>query len=300
MPVYGAAKPVSVTSVAATTAQGAKVLKVSGKGVAQGSGRSAYDSIGSALSLGSTSRKLPTCAPRQVDNCVLNATARGVDLRYTGLGSIPGDKSSTGIGWFGFSTWGNWTTMASGGGQVEFEIDTDADGTADYVVAYIPSQTDQPMAVVFDSDGAFAGYPVNFFDADTGTNAYDTNVATLPFLLSDLGVPNGAASFPIRYRTVSYSGFYGNPDTALVDSTGWVSADLAKPALKVADPLFADRNGTSVPYSVNASSAAAKTGSGAAKVGSTETKAAAATSTQALILHLHGRADQRAQVVTVR
>ena len=112
VPVYGAAKPVSVTSVAATTAQGAKVLKVSGKGVAQGYGRSAYDSIGSALSLGSTSRKLPTCAPRQVDNCVLNATARGVDLRYTGLGSIPGDKSSTGIGWFGFSTWGNWTTMA--------------------------------------------------------------------------------------------------------------------------------------------------------------------------------------------
>jgi subtilisin family serine protease len=299
VPVYGAAKPVSATSVAATTAKGAKVLKVSGKGIVQGSGRSAYESIGSALSLGSTSRKLPTCAPRQVNDCVLNTTARGVDLQYTGLGSIPGDASSTGIGWFGFSTWGNWTSMASGGGQVEFDIDTNADAKPDFTVVYYPSQTDQPKSIVYDSDGPFAAYPVNFFGANTGTNAYDTNVATLPFLLSDLGVPDDATSFPIRYRAASYSGFYGNPDTYLVDSTGWVSADLAKPALRVADPLFADRSGTTVPYSVNASStaAAAKTGAGASKA---EAGASDVGSTQALILHLHGKAGQRAEVLTVR
>ena len=108
-------------------------------------------------------------------------------------------------------------------------------------------------------------------------------------------------SFPIRYRTITYSG-YGNPADEVVDTTGWVRADLVKPALKVADALFPDRNGTTVPYSVNASSsaAAAKTGAGASKAGSTEAKAAVATSTQALILHLHGKSGQRAQVLTVR
>src|SRR4029079_15671777 len=44
VPVYGAAKAVYTTSVAATTSKGTKALKVSGKGIAQGSGRSAYAS----------------------------------------------------------------------------------------------------------------------------------------------------------------------------------------------------------------------------------------------------------------
>ncbi len=295
VPVYGAAKPVSKTSVAATTAGRTKVLKVSGNGFVQGLGRSAYQSIGSVVSLGSTSRKLPICAPRQVNNCVLNATARAADLQYTGLGSMPGNAASSGIGWFGFSTWGNWSSMAVGGGEVDFAIDTNADNKTDYIVVYLPGQADRPMSLVVDASGhPLAAYPVNFFDADIDTNAYDTNVATLPFMLGDLGVPDNATSFPIRYRALAFSS-YGDPANGLVDSTGWVSADLVKPVLNVATPVFADRRGTTVPYSVRPSSSAA------AAIGDAGSQTVATNySTQALILHLHGKSGQRAQVLTLR
>jgi hypothetical protein len=280
VPVYGAAKPVSATTVSAGTAGGAKVLAVSGKGFSQGSGSSAFQSRGSALALGATSRKLPTCAPRQVDNCVLNGTARAMDLQFTGLGSIPSEDGVPGIGWFGFSTWGNWSTVAVGAGEVDFAIDTDNDDEPDYYVVYWASGVDRPRSVVFDGDGLpLAQYPINFHEASTDTGAYDTNVATLPFLLSDIGVPRDATSFPIRYQAVSFSG-YGNPDTGLVDSTGWVPADLGKPAVRVGVPLFADRNGTTVPYTLATTSPAVPV--------------------RALILHLQGRSGQRAQVLTLR
>lgn len=273
VPVYGAAKPVSATTVAATRTGPTAVLKVSGSGIAQGSGSQAYQSIGSPLVLGSSSRKLPTCAVRQVTDCVLNSTARGVDLQYTGLASLPSDD----LGWFGFSAWGNWPTMSVGGNEVDFEVDTDGDGKADYTVLYWGGGSDQPMSVVLDSDGdPFAVYPINFADGSMDTNAYDTNVAVLPFSLSDLGAPEGANSYPIRYRTVAYSA-YGNPQTGLVDSTDWVAADLVKPVATFADPLFADRNKATVKYAFDPGTPA-----------------------KALVLHLHGKSGQRAQVVTLR
>ncbi|HET9646992.1 MAG TPA: S8 family serine peptidase, partial [Microlunatus sp.] len=137
VPVYGAAKPVSATSVVATTSRGSKVFEFSGRGIDQGSGSRAYSSAASVMALGATSRRLPTCAARQMSDCVLNSTAAGVDLQYTGLGSLPGTADTDGYGWFGFSTWANWNTLAVGAREVDFAIDTNDDDDPDYYVVYL-------------------------------------------------------------------------------------------------------------------------------------------------------------------
>ena len=273
VPVYGAAKPTSSTKAAAVRVGTRSMLEVSGRGFAQGSGSKAFRSLASPLVLGSTSRKLPTCAPRQVDNCVLNSTVRAVDLQYTGLASLPSDD----LGWFGFSAWGNWPTMAVGGNEVDFEIDVNGDEKVDYWVVYQAGESDQPLSVVYDSEGdPVAAVPINLAAGSVDTNAYDSNVAVVPFFLSDLGVPDGAATYPIRYRAVTYSS-YGNPRSGLVDTTDWVSADLVKPAVTFAAPLFADANKTKVDYEFDRQSPA-----------------------KALVLHLHGKSGQRAQIVPLR
>ncbi|HET9646634.1 MAG TPA: hypothetical protein VFP34_00180, partial [Microlunatus sp.] len=170
--------------------------------------------------------------------------------------------------------------------------------------------SDQPMSVIFDATDKkdapvpVAAYPVNDTPASTDTNAYDTNVAMLPFQLSDVGVPDGATSYPIRYQAVTFSGFYGDPTSGLsVDSTGWVSADLVRPALQTDGLLVPDQKGEKLPYSTPVPVAATTTKSGtgssgtdrAASVGST---VPAPTPVKALVLHLHGKSGQRAQVLT--
>ncbi|MCB0913162.1 MAG: S8 family serine peptidase, partial [Propionibacteriaceae bacterium] len=281
VPVYGAAKPVSKTTVVATTNTGGSVLKVTGNGFDQGSGSSALTSIGSAMELGASSRKLPTCAARQTSNCVLNDTARSLDLQYTGLGVMPAED----MGWFGFSTWGNWSSMAVSG-EVDVAVDTDNDGEANYWVVYYPGSADQPLSLIFDAGGPFDAYSVNFLDGRTDTNVFDSNTAVLPFPLSDLGVSDTDTSFPIKYRVETYS-YYGDPNNgSLVDATDWVSTDLLQPKLTVSEPIFPDVAGYTLDYSVaTASAGATSTGTG------TDTTVSRRDSTpvQALVLHLHGR-----------
>ena len=305
VPVYGAAKPVSKTTVVATTDAGESVLKVTGKGFDQGSGDTVFTSVGSAMELGSSSRKLPTCAARQTSNCVLNGTARSLDLQYTGVGSLPGAD----IGWFGFSTWGNWTSMKVSG-EVDVAVDTDNDGEANYWVVYYPGSADQPLSLIFDSSGTpFAAYSVNFLDyiGPMDTNVFDTNTAVLPFSLSDLGVSDTDTSFPIKYRVETYS-YYGDPSNGnLVDATDWVSADLRQPTLLVSDPVFPDVAGMTVTYSVSGASASSTTtGTESTATGTQSPDSTATVSTisapsmvKALVLHLHGGSGGRAQVVTL-
>ncbi len=67
VPVYGAAKPVSTT-----TAKDGKIgrnpaIILKGRGVAQGTGSTAYDSLASVLQLGAKSPKLPACSDGVTD-----------------------------------------------------------------------------------------------------------------------------------------------------------------------------------------------------------------------------------------
>jgi len=117
---------------------------------------------------------------------------------------------------------------------------------------------------------------------------------------ASLVVSDDDTSFPIRYRAYTFSGFYGDPNDGLVvDSTGWVSADLVRPTVTTDDALFADRKGTTVPYSLGASSSTIPV-TNTAHVGQTNAQAATTTPTQALILHLHGKSGQRAKILPLK
>ena len=92
VPVYGAAKPVA-TTVAKDGKIGrnpAVILK--GRGFAQGTDSTAFNSMVSVLQYGASSPKLPKCSDSVVNGCVGIATERAGDLQYVGAGSSPGAR----------------------------------------------------------------------------------------------------------------------------------------------------------------------------------------------------------------
>ena len=86
-------------------------------------------------------------------------------------------------------------------------------------------------------------------------------------------MPAGATSFPVTYQVGMYSGYTGED----VDTSGAIAYDAADPDVVVDSPLYVDVPGT-ITY---------KLGSGAAK------------GAKALVLHLHGKEGERAQVLTL-
>lgn len=294
VPVYGAAKPVSVTH--ASVAPGVVTLK--GKGVNQGSGSRAYQSKASLLTLGATSRKLPSCVLGQTTECALNATARSSDLRYTGAGYVPdtpGQSPGEGWLWFGVTMWGNAPHLV--GVETYVDIDVNGDGKVDYwILAFTPADSDQPLAVLVDpnadpDDNVVSVSRINFLNGASDTNSFDNDSFLIPVRAGDIGVQPDATTYPIHYRTSTWNPY--GPVGALFDSTSWVSFDVVKPRIATDSPLYLDRNGQRIPYTVNAP------GTPVAKT--TRANAAAATPTaQALLIHLGARSGSRAEVLTVR
>ena len=283
VPVYGAAKPVSVT----TSSVGADAITLKGKGVQQGTGSQQYLSKASLLTLGATSRRLPSCVLGQISDCALNATARSSDLRYTAAGST-GD-----LLWFGVTMWGNAPHL--GGREVDIDIDVNGDGDRDYVVAaFTPADSDQPIAVLFDADGNGISYwPVNFLEGDVDTNAFDNDSFLIPVDPGDIGMQPGATSFPIQYRTYTFSEY--DFDGGAFDATGWVSYDVVKPAVVTDVPLYADLAGVQIPYTATAPAVAGDGG----KVAVNATAATAPT-VDGLVIHLGGRTGYRAEIVKLK
>ena len=287
MPVYGAAKPVSVTRASV----GTDVITLRGEGVFQGSGTTAYGSKASLLTLGATSRKLPACVLGQTSNCALNATARSSDLRYTGAGYAAGPGSSPDEGWlwFGVSMWGNSPHLNAS--ETDVAIDVNADGETDYVVAaFTPADSDQPIAVLFDADGNdISGSPLNFLDGAVDSNSFDNDSFLIPVWAADIGVEPGSTTYPIHYRAYTFSSQFDG----VFDSTDWVPFNVVKPAIVTDSPLYIDYQGEEIPFSLNAPVAAKAT----AKVVNT---AAPVLTAQGLLIHLGGRTGQRAELVTLK
>jgi hypothetical protein len=277
LPVYGAAKPASETKASTATVDGERVIKLTGRGVDQGSGSTAYQSKVSVLELGATSRKLPTCALLQTSGCVANATARSGDLRYVGAGALTragADPAEEGLLWFGLATWGRGVLQSEWGAEVA--IDTDGDDDANfYVDGYTEPGSDQPVSLLLDADGnGISVIPANFYAGDTDTNAYDNDVTLLPVDVAALGLPASAATLPIRYSVTTFTP-YGEKSGE--DRTPWVDFDVAKPAVTTASPLFVDAGNDTLPYSTTPK------GDGVS----------------ALVLHLGGRTGRRAEVMSL-
>ncbi|MEV6243876.1 S8 family serine peptidase [Lentzea sp. NPDC051838] len=191
VPVYAAPKPVSRLTV------------VSGRVVGTGLDQPGYQARMTVLQLGARSDRLPACSPDLQDDCALNRTARGGDLRYVGATATPDLLA------FGVATWDTWTNLGSNTKpQVRFSVGdkhfvttavkpTNADGdvTADIWLA---------RTVVAGTKDVVDEQPLNGLDGSFDSNVFDSDVVVLPVSRSLL--PAG----PVTY-TVGVDGPYTAP-----------------------------------------------------------------------------------------
>ncbi|MET8764541.1 S8 family serine peptidase [Lentzea sp. NPDC004782] len=244
--VYSAPKPVAdINTPAGLKFSGTDkqaVLNLSGRGVDQGTGSQAYRSLVSVLELQAQSPKLRDCKRNVTQNCALNETAKGGDLRYVGAASTAPlakaqGKPEESMLAFGIATWGNWYNL--GKNTVPFiDIDTNGDGTADFET-FATRLTDTDLLVASTVDlktGAQVDLqPINGQFGDVDTNTADTNVAVLPVLLTALGIDPAKDTARISY-VAGTSGFYVAPGNAngLIDVIDHnLSYDPLKPGLWV-------------------------------------------------------------------
>jgi hypothetical protein len=242
--VYSAPKPVADINTASTLKfrgnDKQAVLNLTGRGVDQGTGSQAYRSLISVLELQAQSPKLRDCRRNVTENCALNETAKGGDLRYVGAASTAPlakaqGKPEESLLAFGVATWGNWYNL--GKNTVPFvDIDTNGDGTADFETfatrltdtdVLVASTVDLKTGETVDIQG------VNGLFGDVDANTSDTNVVVLPVLLTALGIDPSKDTARISY-VVGTSGYYVAPGNAnkLVDVIDRnLSYDPLKPGL---------------------------------------------------------------------
>ncbi|MFT3871199.1 MAG: S8 family serine peptidase [Nocardioides sp.] len=266
VPVYGGAKPVSTTKAKVTRGRH-KAVKVTGAGVKQGSGASAFRSLMSVMQLGAKSGKLPTCgAGEDPIGCTSSATERAGDIKEVGAGAT---KKWL---WFGVSTRSDWPNIGSVLSP-DVYYDVNGDGTPDFdtYVGLRPG-TDVPLAFTFDMESGdlVDAEPINFNFGDVDTNVFDNNVVLLPVWKDAIGL-KGKKKAQVRYSVGMWYGYTG-------DYIDWVDVpgkfNAGKPAVATGSPLWLDRRGK-------------------IKLTSATPKA------KALVFHLHGASGKRSQVLTV-
>lgn len=277
VPVYGAVKPVSHTRARADR----DGVSLSGTGIQQGTGPTAYISLVSVMSLGATSPRLPECTTQLLTECTINETARGGDIQYAGAGATDDWL------WFGVSTWANSATI--GNVVIPYvDFDVDGDHQPDFEV-YLQNYPDSDVllsTLVDLKSGQLLGLePVNFNFGDVNTNVFDTNVMLMPVSRGLLGLDATATSLPISY-TVGTNSFYTNNFNGDIDSVGPVAFDIANPPVGIESPLYIDAGRMTIPVSQ-------------ATVDSNG-RSHRPSRTKALVFHLHGASSDRANVVTLR
>ncbi|GAB3907432.1 S8 family serine peptidase [Kibdelosporangium lantanae] len=265
VPVYSAPKPVARIGVDATKltfdSRDQALLPLTGKGLDQGTGASAYRSLISVLELQATSPQLPTCRRNVSKGCTVNDTAKAGDLRYVGVTSTARSAVANGTPTkallaFGLVTWGNWSNLGSN--TIPYvDIDTTGDGKPDFE-SVVTKLTGTDVWVVNTVDLTKPGNPsvsrapVNGLLGDTDSSLFDSNVVVLPVPLKALGIDATKPSARITYN-VGVAGFYTAPgdDSGLIDQIDPVAYDPLKPGLRVtgqgADALvFSARPGTAL------------------------------------------------------
>jgi subtilisin family serine protease len=278
VPVYSAPKPVSsIRTPRSVDFKGGatrSVLNLTGKGVDQGTGSQRYRSLISVFELQAESGRLPECAGGVTENCTLNGTAKGGDLRYVGaastapLAKLQGAPENALLA-FGLSTWSDWANLGSN--TVPFvDIDTTGDGIADFETFVTKaSATDVLLAYTVALKPGFPTVDVQAVNGQLGdvdTNVFDSNVVVLPVSIAALGIDPNAASHRISY-TVGTAGYYPAPGstTGLIDSVDTpLSFDALAPGYSIqgggdAALGYAAKPGTALVVTRNAGSAAQDT-----------------------------------------
>ncbi|MFJ2619869.1 S8 family serine peptidase [Glutamicibacter sp. NPDC087344] len=231
-------------------------LSLKGHDITAGQGPSQVFSLLGAFELGASSKRGPSS---------LDAIpgARSMDLQHVGASSTaPRTGVADGLLNIGISTWANWAHLA-GGTELDVEIDTDNDGTADFVTFTTAiDEVDLDLAATFDlkTGEQVDLQPVNGVLGDVDTNSFDTNTAILPVSLAALGLTEDSAV--ISYRVASYSWYNTNEEGSMVpiDQTGWVKFNVAKPKVDfgATGTLFTDLDDTRLPVTVDRNAKDAK------------------------------------------
>jgi subtilisin family serine protease len=260
VPVYGAAKPVSTTTASATDSD----ILLTGKGFSQGSGSTQWTSLTSVLRYGASSGKLPKCGPAQTSRCVSVASQRSGDLQYVGAGATDDYL------WFGLSTYADWAKIGTSV-QPYVDFDTTGDGKPDFetTLEYFAA-TDVMIAVTYDLNDPNADPSLeaaNFNLGDVDTNAFDNNVLLLPVSKKAVGIRSNGPL--VSYTVNTWSTLLAGGD---LDQVGPVLFNAGNPRLKVSSELYEDAGNTAIPYTLRGPA-------------------------RALVLHLHGEAGKRAQVL---
>jgi hypothetical protein len=283
VPVHASPRPASAMAGAAEvslptsspTAIVNGVEPLSGKGVSQGSGPTAIQSLVTGLELQGTSPALKPCAGGQVVGCLLVPDEAGGDFRYAGAVSdspgvreAGGDPFTDGFAYFGVSNWGRWRTPT---GPTDFVvvIDTNRDGTPDaQLVTARATDSDILLTALFDWDGnpiGIDGTPASatnpqeleFLNSAPGqvdTDIFDSDSLVLPVSINAL--PGVDLAHPrINYGVVSLSGYGDNEiDTIGLNAAGapTLTIDLNRPAISLTGPgspgpVYEDMPGTVLP-----------------------------------------------------
>ena len=191
VPVYAAPKPVSRLTV------------VAGRVMGHGLDQQDYQARMTVLQLGARSGRLPDCGPDLQDDCAVNRTARGGDLRYVGA------TATADLLAFGVATWSTWANLGS---SVQPEVRFSVGGKNFVTTAVKPTNADGDVTadiwlartVVAGTEDVVDEQPLNGLDGSSDTNVFDSDVVVLPVSRSVL--PPG----PVTY-TVGVAGRYTAP-----------------------------------------------------------------------------------------
>ncbi|MGL5828291.1 MAG: hypothetical protein ACRC0L_01820, partial [Angustibacter sp.] len=209
---------------------------------------------GQGFGLAAVSGPLPACPA--VTTCVPYADAGSADLRYVGVTSnlrpIPAatgyDAATESLTTFAISTWRPWAT-AEGYTVFEVFIDTDRNGTADFVVFNSRSYYNEDVFTAqldrIAPDGSRSPVdvePLNGLHRAGNAEGYggvdipsfDTDTLTLPVFTALLGKDSGGpAPARFNYWVTSSSVAAGKLD-AVASATRPLTFDALRPAIRVA------------------------------------------------------------------
>lgn len=282
--VSAAPKPVSDTAVDSLTFDdGADtgMMRLTGRGVNQGEGSQAYVSQLVPLQLGVTDPD--DTFPEEA----AATTLESADIIAVGASSTAPQLAdpSHGLLTIGVVMDGAWSRITPLTYPV-VSLDVNGDTRTDFHTYVQPagSAVDLPLAVTVDAstDAIVDRRPVNNQYGDIDTNIFDNQVMTLPVSLTALGYTPGTTHTTVAYSVQTQSYYapdYAASGNALVDETATATFDVYSPQLwfeasaDTGAASYHDTNGTLITH--RASDARVK----------------------ALVLHLHGATDERAEIV---
>ncbi len=290
LPVYAAPRPVGDMRAAqpaldfGNTPSATRTLKLEGSALAYTETPTTTRPLVSVLELHARSPQAPASETLP--------TPPEVDIKYIGIGSdylAVANKADARI-FFALATWAPWSTPNAL--RVEFSVDTNGDGTADYRVYNTTLQTaigfsrygDSFVAVVEGRDGLVTtGSPINVLSPGVvQTSPFNSDVMVFSVPAKALGLSATAPAFAARVETSPT--FFNTPVRG--DTVEGLYYNMALPGLNLTNgqaqsPIFTDAPATQI------------------KVGFNLVAYAQSSARGILLLHHHNGGRARAETVDV-